>query len=154
MPPGNQEVVLRPPAIHRAAGWGFLVFGTIFSLAPFAADESDLGWPSAVSMIGFGLLEAHIGISLSRARVVASPRGIRYRFGLILRNIPASEIEAVVTGPGSGGYYARCCVHVQRKLGARPVRLTALQRAATQSGRAAVEESAVQMRSVLGLGAA
>lgn len=152
MSPASQEVVLQPPAVSRAAGWGFLIFGTLFGLAPITArNEPDFEWSGGVLMIAFGLLAASFGLSLSRARAVASPQGIRYSDGLIRRSIPASEIETVVTGPGSGGYYARWCIHVRCKNRARPVRLTALQRAATRHGRAAVEQSAVQVRSVLGL---
>jgi hypothetical protein len=146
----NERLVMRPAAAYRAGGWAMIAFALVFGPAGFAPNDSQTPDPGAgTMMVVFAALVASIGISLITAKATVDPSEIRYRYGLVRRRIPASDIEAIGVGPCSGAFYPRACPHIHLRARARPIRLVALQRADTSKGRRALDHAAADMRDAL-----
>jgi len=146
----DEQLVVRPAAANRAAGWIFIALALVFGVAGFVPDDSEpSGRGAGTLMLLFALLLASVGISLVTAKATVIPSEMRYRYGLVRRRIQSSDIEKIFVGPCSGAFYPRVCLHVDVRKRARPIRLVALQRADSSKGRAALNRAAADMQRVL-----
>lgn len=146
----NEQLVVRPAAANRAAGWAFIALALVFEPAGFIPDDSEPpGQGAGTSMLLFALVLASVGISLITAKASVGPSEIRYRYGLVRRRIQSSDIEKIFVGPCSGAFYPRVCLQVDVRERARPIRFVALQRADSSRGRAALNQAAADMQRVL-----
>ncbi|NYG05569.1 hypothetical protein BJ986_000056 [Phycicoccus badiiscoriae] len=148
----REPLLLRPPLAYRAAGWGFVLFGSFFGLSGVVQDGSDsYDWGAGAMMGVLVGLSLGFGISISTAKATVNSSAIRYEYGFVRRAIPSSEVESVAVGPGSGLYYPRICLHIDQRGRDRPLRLLALQRPDTAKGRAVLEETAANVRATVGV---
>ncbi len=134
---------MRPSRLWRVTGWVFATFGVLFGMAGIGG--GDVG--TTVMMLTFGLFMAFVGLSLAMAAVHVNSDRLLYRNGWT-RRVEANEVASVRVGPGSGAYYDRVALFVERRRG-RPVRLTALQRPANAAEREQLEAHAADMERVL-----
>jgi len=123
--------VLRPTPTSRRAGWAFFTLGLLFGATGLAS--GDIG--ATVTMTVFAAVMVAIGLALATARAGVDRNGIRYRHGLVRREVPAADVQAVRLEDRSGVGYPRLCIHVQRRDGII-LKLTALQARDTEAARA------------------
>lgn len=140
----STALTIRPLRRWRATGWAFLAFGLLFGLAGIGGGDVGV----TVSMLAFGLLMAAMGLSGATAAVHVDSDLLLYRNGWA-RRIDADDVAGVRLSPGSGGYYNRVAIFVDRRRGG-PVRLTALQLPDTAAGRERLAVHAADMERVLG----
>lgn len=140
------EVTIKPPRLWRVVGSIMVIFGLLFGLAGIGGD--DVG--ATGLMLAFGLLAAAVGLSLATAAVHVDGDRVLYRHGWT-RRIRADEVVGVRVGRGSGAYYDRVALFVDRRRG-RPVRLTALQQPDTVEGRERLSAHAAEIERGLGRG--
>lgn len=140
--PGS--LVVRPTKVRVAGGWVLAAFGVLFGLSGLAESDTRILLPVV------GLFFAGVGVALATAVAVITAEGVLYRYGLIRRSIPASEIESVDVRQGNGPAFV--ALRINRR-GAKAVTLIGVQRDGTARGVTALELVATQMRSVLCLAA-
>lgn len=138
-------MTLRPPRWAIWIGVVISVGGVLFALAGLA-EPDDLG--TLIIMAIAGLVFAFLGSTGATASAKVSRQGITYRNGMIVRRIPSSDIESITVGAGSGAYYERIALIVNRHNG-RPVRLTAVQRPATSRGRREFAQRAAEIAAIV-----
>jgi hypothetical protein len=134
------------------ANAGFVVVGIVLALATLPAFTGADGYPkdpvAASLMLMFGAILVGVCLSLVTARATADSTGFRYRYGLISRACTPSQFASLSVVPGSGSGYRRVCLVLTTHDG-NPVRLTAIQRADTATGRADLATAAERMTAAL-----
>lgn len=142
------RLVFKPSLFARVVMWGVTGCGLLLLLGAWAAAEEE-GLSSGIFVGVCATVFVGIGLSHALSRVAADSRGVTYWNG-VRRHVPASKIAEIRVGEGSGAYYPRLAIWIYR-VDAKPMRLTAIQRAESQRGERALEATAQSIAALVGL---
>lgn len=120
--------------------------GLLLMLGAWVAAVEE-GPTTSIVMALAGLVFVAVSVVGVLGWVKVTGAGVTYWY-LVKRHIPASQISALRVGEGSGAYYPRLAIWIDRVDG-EAVRLTLLQRADTQDGKRALNEIAGQISAVV-----